>query len=956
MSGTDNSFKKLSRSQKPAPRNTALHKTADKITLGRMTYLGAAAALAMLVPLSTAEAAMVKLGNVDVQIDTTVSVGVSMRTAERETALLPARNGGDRKDMTMGVDPTNRAMSCGTNSAPSDYALAIGSACMYDNLFLSHALNGGAGREQYNYDSSINTDDGRLNFDDGDLTSGVFKATSDIEAQMGNFRFFTRINAFHDAILDDEGSFERSGLSDNADAAVITNIDALDFYLDWDGQIGDRPVLIRAGRQVINWGEATFILGGNSVFNSIDVNAIRRPGAEIKEALLPVDALYGSLALNQDLTVEAYIGGWDNYKIDSGGTAFANSDAFESTSLGNGRRFYVGSGAFSGSNKRNCDAHNSSNDATKAFGSVFNTVFGSCEEGDDIDFRTQNEVGNVEASRQAYELRVQSGDKAGVTLGDTDFLRRGTDEEPDSLNSDNYGLAVRYYAENLNSTEFGFYYQNYTSRIPYASSMAHRPVVGPNVTSPTSSFFLRGFTASGCSGTLDNVRAGTATATNGAVADAIGFSHDPSLANLYASDPTGVGAATAEIFEKKEIPQGADQATADAINAHNARRETILTAAATALTTGTRPVTGLTASLTGPTPDGVTRSLEQVVEAALALDKNDAGEHYLATANILGCVSIFAQANSLAGGAAHVLPNGSSTVATRYQTSIVAEYPDEIEVYGVSFNTTLAGWGVQGEVAYRPNMPLQLDGDSMSIAALGASCAWENFNAVGSTRLRPAQMVDSNCGDWDQVFNGYVREQVTNIDIGTTATFTRSNPVVSALGADLGVLLTEIGYVHMPDADHYRQSNDDALAANIPRLANQCTSGSDLPLGGVFSLDPRGPLNDDGSLDNTKPATMCRPTEHSSGLVLFGQLQYNNAFGSAWGLRPTIAYRRGLDGRSPSPAGSFIEDNESLSLSVTADYQSQWTVSLGYTLFDGDELYNRNVDRDFASLSASYAF
>lgn len=91
--------------------------------------------------------------------------------------------------------------------------------------------------------------------------------------------------------MDSDSSFERSGLSDNADAAVIADIDMLDFYLDVNSSIGDSPLLIRIGRQVINWGEATFILGGNSTFNSIDVGAIRRPGAEIKEALLPIEAV-----------------------------------------------------------------------------------------------------------------------------------------------------------------------------------------------------------------------------------------------------------------------------------------------------------------------------------------------------------------------------------------------------------------------------------------------------------------------------------------------------------------------------------------------------------------------------------------------------------------------------------------------------------------------------------------
>ena len=35
--------------------------------------------------------------------------------------------------------------------------------------------------------------------------------------------------------------------------------------------------------------------------------------------------------------------------------------------------------------------------------------------------------------------------------------------------SGQYGVALRWYAEDLNSTEFGFYFMNYHSRLPFAS-------------------------------------------------------------------------------------------------------------------------------------------------------------------------------------------------------------------------------------------------------------------------------------------------------------------------------------------------------------------------------------------------------------------------------------------------------------------------------------------------------
>ena len=79
---------------------------------------------------------------------------------------------------------------------------------------------------------------------------------------------------------------------------------------------------------MLNWGETTFVLGGNSVFNPIDVNAFVRPGSEIKEALLPVEAISGSISLTDNLSVEAYVGGWDKIKLPSAGTPFGFTDGF----------------------------------------------------------------------------------------------------------------------------------------------------------------------------------------------------------------------------------------------------------------------------------------------------------------------------------------------------------------------------------------------------------------------------------------------------------------------------------------------------------------------------------------------------------------------------------------------------------------------------------------------------
>ena len=84
------------------------------------------------------------------------------------------------------------------------------------------------------------------------------------------------------------------------DFAKFSGLVLLDLFVYGSFRSGRYPLDVRLGRQVVNWGEATFIQGVN-ILNPIDVSAFRRPGAEIKEGLLPVPLLYGNLGLG---------GGW----------------------------------------------------------------------------------------------------------------------------------------------------------------------------------------------------------------------------------------------------------------------------------------------------------------------------------------------------------------------------------------------------------------------------------------------------------------------------------------------------------------------------------------------------------------------------------------------------------------------------------------------------------------------
>ncbi|MBU2678173.1 MAG: DUF1302 domain-containing protein, partial [Gammaproteobacteria bacterium] len=89
----------------------------------------------------------------------------------------------------------------------------------------------------------------------------------------------------------------------------------------------EAPLDVRLGRQVISWGESTFIQNGINTVNPIDVSAFRRPGAEIKEGLLPVSMLTFSAGVTDALSIEAFYQlEWEKTVIDACGTYFSTND------------------------------------------------------------------------------------------------------------------------------------------------------------------------------------------------------------------------------------------------------------------------------------------------------------------------------------------------------------------------------------------------------------------------------------------------------------------------------------------------------------------------------------------------------------------------------------------------------------------------------------------------------
>lgn len=256
--------------------------------------------------------------------------------------------------------------------------------------------------------SSYNYDDGTLNFKKGELFTNVLKANSELELSWRNFGAFFRGKVFYDRELAD-GDRPWKNLNDETLDAAAKGYELLDNYVWADFELGSMPVSFRVGSQVVSWGESTFIQNGINSINPVDVASFRRPGAEIKEVLLPVNMVYTSIGLTNDVTLEAFYQlEWKKTRVDPCGTFFSTID-------------FVADGC--------------------------GPVILAGEDGE-----------------KAYlELReLDKGRKLNQRAAPV--AERISDNKPSD--DGQYGLALRWYSEALGSTEFGLYYMNIHSRTP----------------------------------------------------------------------------------------------------------------------------------------------------------------------------------------------------------------------------------------------------------------------------------------------------------------------------------------------------------------------------------------------------------------------------------------------------------------------------------------------------------
>lgn len=253
------------------------------------------------------------------------------------------------------------------------------------------------------------------------------------------------------------------------------------------------------------------------------------------------------------------------------------------------------------------------------------------------------------------------------------------------------------------------------------------------------------------------------------------------------------------------------------------------------------------------------------------------------------------------------------------------EYPSNIHLFGASFNTTLEATGValQGEVSYRPNMPLQISAVELIFAGL---------SPLNAFIPQPGDRFNSQLGNFapGQLLTGYTRRHVAQIQSTATKVFGPGN----WFNANQIAVVGEIGATDVTNMP----------ARGILRLQGDGTDTS----GGPDELS--------GALRNPETQVDGFPTKFSWGYRLAARADYNNAFGSSFTLSPRVAFNHDVHGISPGPGGNFIQGRKSITLGMEANYLNQWSVDLSYTNYFGAGVLNLINDRDFVAFVVKYAF
>ena len=287
---------------------------------------------------------------------------------------------------------------------------------------------------------STNGDMGNLNYDPGEAFSETLKGLHELNVSGDGYGAVVSFMWYKDFAAEGVGYNDPvSGVSfdpcrdDEAKKLVCEDVRLLDAYIYADFDIGISPVSVRIGEQVLSWGESTLIPHGINT-SPVDIARLKAPGADLKEAFIPVGMVWTNIGLTDSLSLEAfYQYEWQKTRLPVPGTYFSTND-------------FAGDGG--------------------QYNNIQLNFASNPDMGRDALIAELNKIGAMAGSVSSEQL-------ASMYLAHpTKYAIRDNEADVEASDDGQYGIKLGWFAEDLNYTEFGFYYVNYHSRRPVISGGA----------------------------------------------------------------------------------------------------------------------------------------------------------------------------------------------------------------------------------------------------------------------------------------------------------------------------------------------------------------------------------------------------------------------------------------------------------------------------------------------------
>ncbi|HKY91759.1 MAG TPA: DUF1302 family protein [Nevskiaceae bacterium] len=772
---------------------------------------------------------------------------------------------------------------------------------------------------------SPNFDDGNWNYDKGDVFSGVVKVTQDLTLTHGDFGFFAKGLWFFDEVNNNfkethnniilPSNKDRVGLKnpllnptgpqpnggvltlnpvqygpgayerirrENGELLeqVGTEVQLLDAY--FFGKValwGERDLTFKIGRQIVNWGESTLLVV-NSVNQAQPVSAgnFGRIGFQVEEVYTPVAMAFASMEVFANATLEGYYQlEWQPVDAPAPGSFFYLSDLI--------------------------GTDNAVNSAYLHFG-------GSAEDPYGIGYPQYNPLSGVTPT----SLRVER-------LKDNDARTSGQ-----------YGVALKYYAENLNNgTELSFYYMKYHSKLPYVSfyatqaSCARREGNAMGIDAYDSvSFVLT------CPGLP--VFAGS---PENATSDAVPFDTSKLLVE-YPEDIHMIGMSfnttldtpIADFSIQGEVAWRPDQplqvdvedlafaAFGPTLSRCHDRDLPRALIPSDALNQGGAVLQQLVGSLNGLlTGLGVPLGVPTAVGPGFGCSGTTTGVGY-----------------SENGGLINYAPSDVDPQNPDTFDLLVGHAPGSARAFP-SFVTAYRGM----DVGENPGCTPQYLGARQNVATRTINPAFNGYHRNDPCYIKGWETFDT-----------------LNFVLGATHV-AGATDTVNFIKADQIITLFEFGAMWIPDLPSL-----DELQIETPGTYRHASAGADgTGADGsqqACSKNPTCVVGGDGLRFNPQQQDLSMFVDKFSwGYDIIQQIRYESVLPGI-SVQPQLIWKHDVKGNSPGPGENFIKDRRTMLVTVETRYKSSLSLTVGYQWFFGAGEQNLYRDKDFAQMYVKYQF